>query len=88
MRFEDATKEIIIDSGTETYWIGADRVSYYWIHKEDFEKRIKFVIGIPITIAVVTNENIIRDTMEPVNEILNKLMIHLIVRIFPCLVLV
>jgi hypothetical protein len=38
VRFEDATKEIIIDSGTETYWIGADRVSYYWIHKEDFEK--------------------------------------------------
>lgn len=38
VKFEDATKEIMVDSGTETYWIGADRVSYYWIHKEGFEK--------------------------------------------------
>jgi hypothetical protein len=38
VRFEDATKEIVIDSGTETYWIGADRVSYYWIQKEGFEQ--------------------------------------------------
>jgi hypothetical protein len=36
--FDDATKEIVVDSGTETFWIGADRVSYYWIHKEGFEK--------------------------------------------------
>jgi hypothetical protein len=33
VKFQDATMEIIVDSGTETYWIGADRVSYYWIHK-------------------------------------------------------
>lgn len=37
VRFDDSTKEIVIDAGTETYWIGADRVSYYWIHKEGFE---------------------------------------------------
>jgi hypothetical protein len=38
VKFDDATKEIIVDSGTETYWIGAERVSYYWIHKEGIEK--------------------------------------------------
>jgi hypothetical protein len=38
VKFENATKEIVVDSGTETYWIGADTVSYYWIHKEGFEK--------------------------------------------------
>jgi hypothetical protein len=32
------TKEIVVDSGTQISWIGADRVSYYWIHKEGFEK--------------------------------------------------
>ena len=37
VKFEDSTKEIVIDSGTETFWIGADRVSYYWIHKEGVE---------------------------------------------------
>lgn len=38
VKFESATKEIVVDAGTETFWIGADRVSYYWIHKEGFEK--------------------------------------------------
>lgn len=38
VKFEDSTQEIVVDAGTETYWIGADRVSYYWIHKEGFEK--------------------------------------------------
>jgi hypothetical protein len=28
----------VVDAGMKTFWIGADRVSYYWIHKEDFEK--------------------------------------------------
>jgi hypothetical protein len=37
VRFEDSTKEIVVDTRTKTYWIGADRVSYDWIHKEDFE---------------------------------------------------
>ena len=37
VRFEDSTKEIIVDAGTKTYWIGADRVSYYWIHKQGIE---------------------------------------------------
>lgn len=36
--FEDSTKEIVVDSGIQTSWIGADRVTYYWIHKEGFEK--------------------------------------------------
>jgi hypothetical protein len=38
VKFENATKEVVVDSGTETYWIGADRVSYYWIHKGGLEK--------------------------------------------------
>ena len=38
VKFENATKEIVVDSGTETFWIGTDRISYYWIHKEGFEK--------------------------------------------------
>jgi hypothetical protein len=38
---------------------------------EDFAKRIKSVLGIPITITIVTKENVVRDTMEGVNEILN-----------------
>ena len=38
VKFDDATKEIIVNSGTRTYWIGADRVSYYWIHKEGMKK--------------------------------------------------
>jgi hypothetical protein len=35
--FVDTTREIVVDAGTKTYWIGADRVSYYWIHKQGFE---------------------------------------------------
>jgi hypothetical protein len=27
VKFESATKEIVVDAGTETFWIGADRVS-------------------------------------------------------------
>ncbi|MGA6991543.1 MAG: hypothetical protein WBL68_09905 [Nitrososphaeraceae archaeon] len=38
VKFENATKEIVVDAATETYWIGADRISYYWIHREGFEK--------------------------------------------------
>ncbi|WP_337863518.1 hypothetical protein [Nitrososphaera sp.] len=37
VRFEDGTKEIVVDAGTKTYWIGADRVSYYWIHRKGIE---------------------------------------------------
>jgi len=36
-----------------------------------FSKKIREVLGIPITINVVTKDNVIRDTMERVNEILN-----------------
>ena len=38
VKFENATKEIVVDAATETYWIGADRISYYWIHKEGMVK--------------------------------------------------
>ena len=38
VKFDDTTKEVIVDSATETYFIGVDRVSYYWIHREGFEK--------------------------------------------------
>ena len=38
---------------------------------EDFAKKIRFVLGIAITITIVTKENVVRDTMESVNEILN-----------------
>jgi hypothetical protein len=37
-RFEDSTKEIVVDAPTKTYWIGGDRVSYFWIHKQGIEK--------------------------------------------------
>lgn len=38
---------------------------------EDFARKIKSVLDIPTTITVITKENVIRDTMERVNEILN-----------------
>lgn len=38
VKFDDSTKEIVVDAGTETYWIGADRVAYYWIHREGISK--------------------------------------------------
>jgi len=38
---------------------------------EDFAKKIKSVLGVPITITIVTKENVVRDTMESINEILN-----------------
>ena len=38
---------------------------------EDFAKKIKSVLGIPITITIVTKDNVVRDTMESVNDILN-----------------
>lgn len=41
VKFEDATKEIVVDSGTQTSWIGADRISYYWIHKEGLKRSSK-----------------------------------------------
>jgi hypothetical protein len=38
---------------------------------EDFARKIKSVLGLPINITIVTKENVIRDTMERVNEIVN-----------------
>lgn len=38
---------------------------------EEFARKIKNVLGLPITINLVTKENVIRDTIERVNEILN-----------------
>lgn len=37
VKFDDASNEIVIDAGTKTYWIGPDRISYYWIHKQGIE---------------------------------------------------
>lgn len=36
--FDDSTKEIKVDASSETYWISADSVAYYWIHREGVEK--------------------------------------------------
>jgi hypothetical protein len=38
---------------------------------EEFSRKIREVLGIPITITLVAKENVIRDTMERVTEILN-----------------
>ena len=38
---------------------------------EEFSRRIRNVLGLPVTINLVAKENVIRDTMERVNEILN-----------------
>jgi hypothetical protein len=38
---------------------------------EDFARKIKSVLGVPITITIVTKDNVVRDTMESVNDILN-----------------
>jgi hypothetical protein len=38
---------------------------------EEFARKIKNVLGLSITVNLVTKENVIRDTMERVNEILN-----------------
>lgn len=38
VKFNDFTKEIIVDAATATYWIDVDKVSYYWIHKEGIGK--------------------------------------------------
>jgi len=37
---------------------------------EDFAKKIRSVLGIPVISTLVTKENVVRDTMERVNEIL------------------
>ena len=38
---------------------------------DDFAKKIISVLGVPTTITIITKENVVRDTMESVNEILN-----------------
>jgi hypothetical protein len=38
LRFDDNTKEIIVDAGTEIYWVTADNIVYHWIHKEGIKK--------------------------------------------------
>jgi hypothetical protein len=37
---------------------------------EDFSRRIQSILGLPITITLVTKENVIRDTMDRINELL------------------
>ena len=36
--FDESTQEIKVDASSETYWISADSVAYYWIHREGIEK--------------------------------------------------
>ncbi|GKS66620.1 hypothetical protein YTPLAS73_01670 [Nitrosarchaeum sp.] len=36
--FDESVQEIKVDAGNETYWISADSVAYYLIHKEGMEK--------------------------------------------------
>ena len=38
VRFDENTKEIIVDAGTEIYWVTADNIVYHWIHKEGIKK--------------------------------------------------
>ena len=38
---------------------------------EEFARRIRTVLGIPVTITVVSQENVIRDVLERIGEILN-----------------
>jgi hypothetical protein len=38
---------------------------------EDFANKIRSVLGVSTTITIVTKENVVRDTMESVNDILN-----------------
>lgn len=35
--FNESTQEIVVDAATHTYWIGAEKVTYYWIHREGME---------------------------------------------------
>ena len=36
--FDESTQEIKVGAASETYWISADNVAYYWIHREGMEK--------------------------------------------------
>lgn len=47
-RFEDSIKETVVEAAIGTYWIAADRLSYYWIHKEGFGKEYVIFLHIEI----------------------------------------
>ncbi|MDH5569975.1 MAG: hypothetical protein OEX98_09345 [Nitrosopumilus sp.] len=36
--FDESTQEIKVDAASKTYWISADSIAYYWIHREGVEK--------------------------------------------------
>jgi len=36
--FDDSSQEIIVDAATQTIWIDSNKIAYYWIHREGFEK--------------------------------------------------
>jgi len=36
--FDDSSQEIIVDASTQTIWIDSNKIAYYWIHREGFEK--------------------------------------------------
>jgi hypothetical protein len=37
VKFEDSRQEIIVDAVVETYWVDANKIAYYWIHREKVE---------------------------------------------------
>jgi hypothetical protein len=39
VNYNDSTQEIVVDASSETYWIDANKISYYWIHREGFETK-------------------------------------------------
>lgn len=36
--FNDSTQEVIVDAAKETFWIDANKIAYYWIHRDGMEK--------------------------------------------------
>jgi hypothetical protein len=44
---------------------------------KEFSRRIKSILGLPISITLVTKENVIRDTMDRINEFYNYMVMSL-----------
>lgn len=37
--FSDSNQEVIVDAATENYWLDANKIAYYWTHKEGIEAK-------------------------------------------------
>lgn len=37
VKFQDDVKQIEVDASSEVFWIPAEKIAYYWIHREGFE---------------------------------------------------